>query len=370
MNILFMTRKFPPSKGGMQNFAYDLYTSLDERADVQLIKWSGSNKLLPLIVPYFFVKACWIMIRDDVDIIHSQDGVLSVLGFALGRIFRKPYAVVLHGLDITYSNALFQSLIPPFVHKADVVFCISHAAADEAVKRGVNKAKIRVIPLGITDDKRIPREKARPQLVKAVKINNRKTVLLTVGRLVERKGVAWFVESVMPKLVKKYPGVVYLVVGGGEDEARIKESIAVNNLEKNVKLLGQVPDKMLPILYNGADVFVQPNIIVPGDVEGFGRVLLEASLCELPVVATGIEGIRDAVSDGVNGVLVTKPKDVAAFVTKISAFLDDKKYARAFGRKSRTYTLKYFQWSSITEKYLECYNAILRGKSHEKEGSV
>lgn len=358
MTILFITRKFPPSKGGMENYAYDLYYSLNKEADVKLIKWGGSNKYLPLVLPYFFARACWLLLAGRIDIIHAQDGIVSSLAYVLSRMFRKPFTVVIHGLDITHKNKLFQATIPKFVRKANKVFCISQAAAEEAIKRGVEAAKIQVIPIGMTDTKHAPKDAARQKLHKELEIDNAVPLLLTVGRLVKRKGVAWFITNVMRELVRLHPSIIYLVVGGGEEEGNIGEAIKTQKLEKNVRMLGKVADDILPLLYNGSEVFVQPNITVTGDIEGFGLVLLEASLCELPVVAADIEGIKDAIANGKNGILVAS-SDSDAFVREIGKFISSKEKARHFGASSRKYTLEHFQWGVIAEDYISAYESLL-----------
>lgn len=367
MTILFLTRKFPPSTGGMENYAYDLYCALDKEVNVKLVKWGGANKYLPLVLPYFFFRACAVLLAQDIDIIHAQDGIVSSLAYVLSRFFKKPFTVVIHGLDITHKNALFQAIIPRFVSKADEVFCISQAAADETVQRGTKRSKIRVIPIGMKDEKHAPKTLARQRLHQELRIDKSTPVLITVGRLVKRKGVAWFVANVMPELVRARPSILYAVVGGGEEEDNIRNTVAAKKLANNVRMLGRVPDAKLPMIYNGSDVFVQPNITVSGDIEGFGLVLLEASLCELPIVAAGIEGIKDAIIDGENGVLVDA-KDTMAYVREIERFISDSKVATAFGARSRAYTLEHYQWDNIVKEYIKGYKGILslRGNNHNR----
>lgn len=361
MTLLFITRKFPPSKGGMENFARDLYESLRKGSDVQLVKWGGSNKYLLVVAPYLFFCACWSLVRGGIDIVHVQDGLIAPLGYVLSRIFHRPFTVVLHGLDVTYGNKLYQMIIPRFVAKADIVFCISQATADEAMKRGVAAAKVQVIPLGITDEYHAAHEGAHAALRKELGLADDARILLTVGRLVERKGVAWFVGTVMPQLSREQPTCMYVIVGSGSEATTIEDVIAKHRLQKHVKLLGGVSESKLRTLYNGSDIFVQPNIIVPGDMEGFGRVLLEASLCELPIVAAGIEGIRDAIIDGKNGVLVASG-DAQAFIERIDTFFADGKMMQAFGARSRKYTLARFQWGAIARQYTAAYSALIHAK--------
>lgn len=363
MKIFFMTRRFPPSVGGMENFAFDLFTALSKKIDIVLVKWGKETKSLPLILPYFLFAGFSSLVkhRKRIDIIHAQDGVLAPLGWLFSKLFRKPYIVVIHGLDITFTNKLFQTVVPWAVKRAEVVFCISQAAADEVVKRGCDPAKIKVIPLGITDEIFASKTEGRNKITKEWNLANDAAIILTLGRLVERKGVAWFVENCMPLLVERIPQIVYLVAGSGGEEEKIRNIIEQKNLSEHVKLLGRVSDDMMAALYNGADVFVQPNIPVAGDMEGFGKVLLEASLCELPVVASGIEGIKDAITNGSNGVLVNT-KDAQAFVDEIAGFLSNPKKAEQFGKASRQFSLGKFDWATIAEEYVIEYQKIVSAK--------
>jgi phosphatidylinositol alpha-1,6-mannosyltransferase len=362
MKILFITRKFPPSVGGMENFAADLYESLDNQMDVKLVKWGGSNKWLPIVLPWLFLRAFWYLTTHKVDVIHIQDGVLSPPGWLLKAIFRKPLVVVIHGLDVTYKLPLYQKIIPWFLSKADKVICISGAAQEEVTKRQVSINKSVVIPLGIPDNLFADSHSASRQfLCSDLGIDDPKTkIILSVGRLVKRKGVAWFIDNVMPELVKasNYK-LVFLISGDGEDRSSVEQAIARQKLEKYVYLLGRTSDEYRKHLYNGADVFVMPNIVVPGDMEGFGIVLVEAALCELPVVASGIEGIKDAIADKKNGVLVPS-EDAGAFVREIETFLRDDQSARAFGKQARQYSLNTYNWSTIGKRYVTEYEKLVK----------
>lgn len=347
VKILFITRKYPPSTGGMELFAYDLSQALAAKVDLRLVKWGGSNKALPVVLPYLFLGGLWQLLRGGVDVIHIQDGLLAPAGWLLSRLSGKPYAVVLHGLDVTYGNPLYKTFVLPAIRRADRLFCISQATADEAVKRGAAESKITVIPLAV-------REPARAGDPKLLDLPSSGPTLITVGRLVKRKGVAWFIEEVLPDLVKQYPSLVYLVVGDGQDRANVEAAIKRAGLDKNVRLMGRVSDELREAAYARAEVFVMPNVPVPGNMEGFGLVLLEASARGLPVVASDIEGIKDAVSDGQNGVLVPA-RDAKAFAAQLGRFLRDASLARKFGAGSRKFTLATYRWDKLADRYIEQY---------------
>ena len=287
-----------------------------------------------------------------------QDGVLAPMGVVLKFVFRKPLTVTIHGLDITFNNALYQYVVPRALNHSDKIYCISNAARDEVVKRGVKPSIPVFIPLGITDEMNgKDKSKSRQYIQKKLSITPDTQVILSVGRLVERKGVRWFVENVIPTLVEKELNFVFVVVGDGEERQLIEKSIRELSLEKYVYMLGRVDDEYLKNLYNGSNLFVMPNIPISGDMEGFGRVLLEASLCELPVVASGIEGIKDAVIDGKNGYLL-KSKDSKGYALQVTKLLENPKEAKDFGKSSRLFTLKEYSWDKISDNYIENYKIV------------
>ena len=186
-------------------------------------------------------------------------------------------------------------------------------------------------------------------------LENRK-VLLTSGRLAKRKGVAWFIGNVMPGLPEN---ITYVVVGDGPDKENIKNAIKKNNLSDRVKMLGYVSDKVRNILFNTCDLFIQPNIIIEGDMEGFGISVIEAGSCRLPVIASRLEGLQDAIKDGQNGFLIemddvdTRLPSRQVYVHKINELLADDNFRKEFGEKSRQFVIENYSWDKIAKRYLE-----------------
>lgn len=358
-----MSRKYPPSVGGMEKFAFDLSAALARNNQISLKKivWGGSNKLLPVIVPLHFMRSFWYLLtHPGTDIIHSQDGVMSPVAWLLSCIFRKPYVVVVHGQDITYPLFLYQELVLPFIRKANYTVCISGATQDEARARGVLSSRSSIITPGTHDPYgSVKKDRKRLNRLLDLRQDDKRPLVLTTGRLVPRKGVAWFIEWVLPGLIDQYPDILYLVVGEGEHQKVIDEAIKANGLSKNVRLLGRVDDDTRAVLYQSSDIFVMPNIVIKGDMEGFGIVAHEAAIAELPVVASGIEGIKDALHDGKNGILLPAG-DASAYEKTIKKIIEDKDFQKSFGQKARRYTLDNFTWDEIAKNYLRVYKKVLK----------
>lgn len=354
MRILHITRKYPPSVGGMQKVNFHLFQSLKEVEQVELVSWGGSQKWLPLALLYLFSKSLWILLRKDIDLIHLGDAFLSPMGLFLRCIFNKPVTVTVHGKDIVWNFWPYQPLIPRCLKKLQRVICVSKYVSEECVSRGVNPQRITVIPNGVdpneffVKDKQIVKEQLGARL--GLDLYGRK-ILLSVGRLVGKKGFHWFVLEVMPRLTRKREDILYLIAGEGPLAREIRKAIKKRSLESYVLLVGKVDDETLGWLYNASDVFVMPNIPVEGDIEGFGIVVLEASSCGLPVVASRLDGIEDAVEDGKTGVLV-EPYSADKFVGEIVGILERSGFNR---KRMSSFVTENFSWKVISTKYLALF---------------
>ena len=123
----------------------------------------------------------------------------------------------------------------------------------------------------------------------------------------------------------------------------MKQTIEHHRLENDVVLLGEVTDQVRNILYNLSDIFIMPNRTIPNDVEGFGIVAIEAGSCGLPVVASNIQGLGDAVIDGKTGYLVLEG-DVEGFVSRITDMNLKKNQIRKIVNST-------FDWGKIYKDY-------------------
>jgi glycosyltransferase involved in cell wall biosynthesis len=175
---------------------------------------------------------------------------------------------------------------------------------------------------------------------------------------VQRKGVVWFIENVVNRLDRD---ITYIIAGEGREKSAILTAINENNLQNRVLYVGGVSDNDKQLLFCSADLFVQPNIRVEGDLEGFGLVVLEAAAHGLVVIASDIEGLKDAIQDGQNGFLVTAG-DADAYQQKIQEVLQNPAEKEAFSRKARVYTNNNNTWPEIARKYL----GVMRSISHKQ----
>lgn len=348
MRILFISRAYPPIVGGIENQNYELGKWLGEIAEVKIIANKKGKKFLPLFLPFALIKSLYLLHKFDAVLLG--DGVLGIIGWFIKLISKKPVICVIHGLDLTFNSKIYQKLwIRIFMPKLDKFIAVGNETAGVAEKRGIPKHKITFIPNGVDTEKNLTQDK-RENIEKIIKQNiQSKKVILTSGRLARRKGVAWFISNVLPKLTDEF---IYVVAGDGIDKENILEAIRKSGMGNRVIMLGYVSDKDRNILFNAADLFVQPNIKIQGDMEGFGISVIEAGACALPVLASDIEGLKDAIKDGQNGFLV-ESENADVYAQKINELFSQGNPREIYGEKVRQFVIDNYSWKHIAGIYFE-----------------
>ena len=354
--ILFIARAYPPTVGGMENFAQRLCEGLEAHAEVTTIINHHGKKALPAFLPYAAAKAIRLARRGDVDAVHLADALLAPVGAVIRRLAGVPVTVSVCGLDVSYTNRAYQAIVPRALRRLDLAMPIS-AATDAAMRARTGDApSSQVIPLGVNP---LPLPMVMPPDAASLQaLVARRRVLITVGRLIERKGHAWFTRAVLPLLP---PDVVYVVVGAGPQREAIAAAAEDAGVGDRIVLTGRLDDNALACAYAMADAFVMPNLPVAGDMEGFGLVALEASAAGVPVIASRLEGITEAVHHGGNGILVD-PLDAPAFAEAILDVLDRAPGARkALGETFAAYTHEQFSWDRTAARYAEAIADVITG---------
>jgi phosphatidylinositol alpha-1,6-mannosyltransferase len=306
----------------METLAAGVWRSIERaRPDAVLIAHGGANRALVWWFPLTIARLVRLIVRRQVEVVIAGDALTYAVITPVLRLARIHHAAMIMGLDVTYQNRAYRAVVHSLLRRASKVIAISAATAERAREFGVPASRVTVLRLGVpTEDVSLDdRRRARTAVQAKLGLANDSVVLLTLGRLVRRKGVRWFVASVLPKL----PDTThYAVAGNGPEAEAIRDAAASAGVADRVHLMGRVEDSDRENLLRGADLFVQPNIAVPGDMEGFGLVTIEAAMRGTPVVAADLEGIKDAVVNGRTGVLLT-PEDAGEWASKVTELLGD-----------------------------------------------
>jgi glycosyltransferase involved in cell wall biosynthesis len=350
MKLLFITRTYPPLVGGMEKYASDFYKNYQKIGDVDLLANPGGKKTFV----FFLIRAMFTLIFNarKYDVIHLYDAVLFPLVPIIKIFSSAKISFTVNGLDIAYSRFGYQKIMPCFLRQADKVIGISQYTMMQCKLRGIPSEKLTSIPIGITfDEFEICPKSKKSETLSRFCIPAGKKILFTVGRLVKRKGHAWFVENVVNRLPDDY---VYVIAGDGPELETIKNLVHKLDLNAKVYVLGQITEDDKNCLYQISHLFIMPNIHVPGDQEGFGIVLLEAGLRGIPIIASNIEGIKDAVIDGKTGRLVEE-KDAQGFLNAIiGSGLEPSSISSA--------VIRHFHWNNISRRYYKEFTDMTSSK--------
>lgn len=351
INLLSITRKYPPSVGGMENFCYQLFSGFEKNNKInqKVIALGKSQKHLIWFFPYCVIYL--IFNAKKYDVIYFGDSLLCGPAF-IGKIFARntKFIVDVHGLDVVYPNPLYQVYLKLFYNCFQLYICNSSDTEKILHKRKINNTL--VINRGVDEKKYVNTKKDKKELRANYNIEEDSIIILTVGRLIKRKGVEWFIKNVMPNF--RNDNVYYFVVGEGPEKKNIRDAISYNHLDKKVFLLGRISDNELNALYVNSDIFVMPNISVENDKEGFGIVAIEASYAGLIVIASRIDGIIDAVIDNKNGHLL-ESENSQMYIEQIKDYIENKvKYYDNVDKFTR-YTKEQYGLEGILNQYIEAF---------------
>ncbi|MEI7749802.1 MAG: glycosyltransferase family 4 protein [Candidatus Moraniibacteriota bacterium] len=367
MRILFISRAYPPVIGGIENHNRDLAFWLGKKTDLTLIANRRGKSFFPLFLPYAFIRSLFNLYRNDVLLVG--DGVLAPVAFVLSWFCPKMRtACVVHGLDLRYGSKpgilskCYQAVNIPSLRAMDHVFAVSEFTKREAVKVGIEPDRITVIQNGIDPDALIvPKDRAALDTLLGTKTGKR-FVIVRIGRYVKHKGVEWFIRNVVPRLPDEVlfvaaGGVVSGHAAGDEDYFPLcARAVSELGLERTVQLLTNLPRPDILTLLNSADLAVSPNIPVPGTMEGFGINVIEANACGLPVIASDLEGLTEAIVNGENGSLL-EAGNADAYVAEITRLIGNREQLKAEGIRANSFVRNRFHWDALSDRYIRTFEA-------------
>jgi len=369
---LLFTIDFAPRKGGVANYYKNICRHFptddifvlasreneEKEFDTQQ-KYKIYRKNLISTFPVWpkwtlsFLHLHKIVKKEKIDIILvGQILPLGTVAYIYKKIFKTPYAVFIHGMDIQMAckNKRKKYLTLKILKDANFIIVNSNYTKNLILQEGIAEEKINVIYPGV--EKNIPLL-AKEGVGVVNKYSNNK-ILLTLGRLVKRKGQDMVIKS-LPSILEKFPNLIYIIAGEGPDKEYLENLAKENNVEKNVIFAGKIKDEEKSAYYNKSDIFIMPARDIAGDVEGFGIVYLEAGLHNKPVIAGRSGGAIESVLDEKTGLLVDS-ENIGKISSAVIKLLFDKELASNLGRKGKERALTKFNWEKQVEKIKNLLN--------------
>ena len=349
----------------IRRFRYFWPTGLQKLAYPAIWPNIRQNVVLALQVPFLliaeFFAAALLIVRKDIDLVYSHwfmpQGVAC--GFA-ALLTRTPHVFTSHSSDVEILGRiplLGTWLVRFLVRKCRAVTVVSRrshaklkAFFSESMWGDIEK-KVKIIPMGIDLKDRSPDRELGENLRCKLGIEH-KNIILFIGRLAEKKGIQYILESVASQQLRSHD-LALIIAGDGPLLKPLQQKVQEMNLQDDVHFLGYVsgPDKKA--CFAAADLLVLPSIITAGgDAEGFPVILMEGLAEGKICIATDVSGADEVLATGENGFLVPQKDAVALQQAITSALTLSPEQTQEIQERARQ-SAKRFDWSHIASEHYQ-----------------
>ena len=370
--ILLVTNDFGPRTGGIETFVIGLFERIPQHTVIVFTSQQGDTRAYDkywldtfgvrvirdkskILLPSWRVTraAKKIVADENIDIaIFGAAAPLGLMSAALRKSGVKKIIALTHGHEVWWSKIfpfnLAMKRIGATVDHLTYLGEFTRSAIARTLSDKSVRAMVKIAP-GIDTSHFIVHPDA-VQLRKNLALEEKK-IIVSVGRLVHRKGQDKLIES-LPAILKKIPNAHLLLVGDGPYRTHLERMVSKASLQAHVTFTGRVMYDKLPQYVSAGDIFAMPSRsrFFGLEVEGLGIVYLEASACAVPVIAGNSGGAPDAVIEGVTGLCVdgTDANQIAGAVVKI---LNDPALASRMGAAGREWIVDQWRWEIWSTKF-------------------
>lgn len=369
--VLFVTNDFGPRAGGIETFIIGLiqrrpfgttviYTSFQENSEQYDSDWLAnygvrvirdrSKILLPTPRVAFNLRA--IIKREGITTAaFGAAAPLGLLSTSIKRAGVTRTVALTHGHEVWWAKVFpFNLLLRRIGSTVDVLTYLgdfTRAAISQGISAKAQSSMVKVAP-GIDVDHFIPTDASA--LRESLGITKKK-VIVSVGRLVHRKGQDCLIES-MPQILSSVPDAHLLLIGQGPYREHLQELVRKHRLESSVTFIGRIEYKDLPMYLCAGEIFAMPSRsrLMGLEVEGLGIVYLEASSCGLPVLAGSSGGAPDAVVQNITGLVVdgTNHEQIATAAINL---LNNIAASQLMGAAGRQWIVENWRWEIWSKEF-------------------
>lgn len=385
MKTMLVSDIFPPTHGGSGRWFWEVYSHLPTNEYVlavgehpNQVEFDRQHALtierVPLKSPSWGFKSMtglrfyWrtyralrkLVKKHSVTFVHCgrclPEGVMA---FLLKITCGTPYLCYIHGEDIETAGLSreLSILVKLALKNANTLICNSNNTANLLrSKWDIPDSKIAVIHPGVDTARFIPAP-YNIEIRNTLGWGNR-PVILTVGRLQERKGQDMLIRA-LPIIRRSIPDVLYAIVGNGEMRPTLEALSQELEVSAHVMLMDEISDSAMIQCYQQCTLFVLPNRQVGNDIEGFGMVLVEAQACGKYVLAGLSGGTAETLIAGKTGDVIdcTDPTNLANAIIQI---LQDEAQLTEATTTTRQHASLTFDWKNIRKQSETLFKAQQR----------
>nr|WP_272913453.1 glycosyltransferase [Halococcus sediminicola] len=284
--------------------------------------------------------------QADLDVLHAHFGPVGRRAARFAQVGAcDAFVVSFHGWGIRQADEHGEQIYTHLFDRADCILANTQYTRERLIEFGADPDIVRVHHVGIDPDRFQPDDRTHDSDV---------LTILTVARLHEAKGLEYGVLAAneLSKRLKNVD-VRYRIVGGGSLEDELRELIRENDVGDVVTLCGPMDQTGVIDELHSADVFLLPSL-----EEGFGRVLLEAQASELPIVASNVGGIPEAVSPDDSALLVP-PRDTQTIIDRLEQLANDPSARATLGAAGRSYVRDNFDIEDLNDRLEALYAELV-----------
>lgn len=336
--LLLLTNDYPPNRGGVARYLAEMAEYFGDQ--IEVIAPPNHTLAFRFFWPRW-LKAFGPLLKrlKSYDVLVVSHVIpFGTIAYIQKLIFRKPYVVILHGMDFALArrNPWKRTLTRKISRGAMIVVTNSEALSHEV--RGFASPKQTVVVYPCLHRELIDVAKATERVGKSPQES---ISFLTVARLVPRKGHLHVLEALAMLREHGQRPFRYLIVGDGPIYRELQDHVRSLGLQDVVAFMRDADDRQLLDCYRRADIFVMPTNRIGRDIEGFGTVYVEAAAFGIPSVASDLPGVNEAVIDQETGLLVpsSSPTDLCVAMERL--MLDDELRTR-LGTHARERALEQF----------------------------
>jgi len=300
--------------------------------------------------------------RQNIRHIHAHFALnAATLALVVGRLTEVSFSFTAHANDIFADRVILKEKIEAarfivVISEYNKRFLVEYAGKPEIA------VKIHVIHSGV------PLADFRPEACPA-RDPAELPLILTVGRLVEKKGFPFLIRACRHLRDRGYR-VRCIIVGSGPQEEMLNRLIHDLDMEDWIELSGWLDQTQVRAYLEDATIFALPCVVAAdGDRDGIPAVLMEAMVMAKPCVSTTISGIPELIEDGHSGLLVPE-KDEIALADALMRLLADPQLASQLGQAGREKVQREFNLDRVTDQLLDLFASELEGQTDLKPCSL